>query len=215
MDTDLNLGLADPVSAGQFVRRVVASPDGDDLFVLHYAQEVAGEVREAVFKLDIGSPEPELTSWTIPWTTQATVRHCWSQLRDIAISPDGSFIVIGGQGADAPPNCDSIVRYETDGDGVVPFTWSARMYSSIFSLAVTDAAVYAGGHFCAAPRLGAVYEGGLTSDFELTANRCVVGDPEDIGNPSQRDPVNAVFRNQLAALNPETAQALELSLIHI
>jgi len=126
----------------------------------------------------------------------------------MAISPDGSFIVIGGQGADNPPNCDSVLRYETAGNSVTPFTWSARFYSSVFSLAVSDQAVYVGGHFCAAPRLGAVYPGGLTSDFTGTANGCDFGDENDPINPSERDPVNAVFRNQgLAALDPVTAQA--------
>ena len=81
----------------------------------------------------------------------------------MAISPDDSFIVIAGQGADNPPNCDSVLRYNTGGSGVIAFTWAARMYSSVFSLAVSDVAVYVGGHFCAAPRIGAP-AGGITHD---------------------------------------------------
>ena len=209
LDPTLNLDLADSVAFGQFVRTIESNPNGNELFVLHYAEQVAGETREAVFKLDISTPTPVLSGWTIPWVDQAGRADCWRQLRDLAISPDGAFIVIGGQGADRPPNCDSIVRYETAGDELVEFTWSARMYSSIFSLAVSDVAVYAGGHFCAAPRLGAVYEGGLTSDSILTANVCFTGEPDHLSNPSSIDPVNAVFRNQLAALDPATARALE------
>ena len=219
VDTGFNLGLSDSVAGSQLVRRLDVHPSGNELFVLHYAQVVLGESREAVFKLDISSPTPVLSGWTIPWTAQRGRATCWNGLRDMAISPDGSFIVIGGQGADRPPNCDSVLRYETAGDDVVPFTWSARMYSSIFSLAVTDVAVYAGGHFCAAPRLGAVYpsdaagapagQGLITSDFVQTANVCFVTEPEHLSNPSSRDPENAVFRNQIAALDPTTAQALE------
>lgn len=209
LDPTLNLDLADSVAFGQFVRTIESNPNGNELFVLHYAEQVAGETREAVFKLDISTPTPVLSGWTIPWVDQAGRGVCWRQLRDLAISPDGSFIVIGGQGADRPPNCDSVVRYETAGDALVEFTWSARMYSSIFSLAVSDVAVYAGGHFCAAPRLGAVYEGGLTSNSVLTANVCFVGEPDHLSNPSSIDPENAVFRNQLAALDPATARALE------
>ena len=211
LDPTLNLDLADSVAFGQFVRTIESNPNGNELFVLHYAEQVAGETREAVFKLDISTPTPVLSGWTIPWVAQADSpnRACWRQLRDLAISPDGAFIVIGGQGADRPPNCDSIVRYETAGDELVEFTWSARMYSSIFSLAVSDVAVYAGGHFCAAPRLGAVYEGGLTSNSIQTANVCFTGEPDHLSNPSSIDPVNAVFRNQLAALDPTTARALE------
>ena len=209
LDPTLNLDLADSVAFGQFVRTIESNPNGNELFVLHYAEQVAGETREAVFKLDISTPTPVLSGWTIPWVAQADSpnRACWRQLRDLAISPDGSFIVIGGQGADRPPNCDSIVRYETAGDALVEFTWSARMYSSIFSLAVSDVAVYAGGHFCAAPRNGAP-RGGVTSSFDGQAGECEVNNPNSPLNPSQIDPTGAVFRNQLAALNPFDGQAL-------
>ena len=209
LDTAFNLGLGNSIAGSQIVRRLDAHPNGNELYVLHYADQVLGQSREAVFKLDISSPTPVLSGWTIPWSAQTNDRNCWNSLRDMAISPDGSFIVIGGQGADNPPNCDSVLRYETAGDAVQPFTWSARMYSSVFSLAVSDVAVYVGGHFCAAPRLGAVYEGGLTSDSLQTANICFVNEPDHVSNPSQRDPVNAVFRKQVAALDPTTAQALE------
>ena len=211
VDNGFDLGLADSINDGQFVRVIEANPTADELFVLHYVDQVLGESREAVFKLDISTPTPVLSGWNLPWVAQADSpgRACWRQLRDLAISPDGAFIVIGGQGADRPPNCDSVLRYETAGEGLVNFTWSARMYSSVFSLAVSDVAVYVGGHFCGAPRLGAVYEGGLTSNSELTANVCFVNDIDHLSNPHNIDTENAVFRNQVAALDPTTARALE------
>ncbi len=222
LDTAFNLGLGNSIAGSQIVRRLDAHPNGNELYVLHYADQVLGQSREAVFKLDISSPAPVLSGWTIPWSAQTNDRNCWNSLRDMAISPDGSFIVIGGQGADNPPNCDSVLRYETAGDAVQPFTWSARMYSSVFSLAVSDVAVYVGGHFCAAPRLGAVYAadvagdpagpGLITSNQASTSNGCDLADPTSTVNPSTdapgRDPVNAVFREQMAALDPVTAQAL-------
>ena len=207
LDTNFNFQLDGSIAGANLVRRVEATPDGNELFVLHYNQQVLGQTRQAVFKADISGPNTVLSNWEVPWEQQTNDRLCWNALRDMAISPDGSFIVIGGQGADNPPNCDSVLRYETAGNAVQPFTWSARMYSSIFSLAVTDAAVYVGGHFCAAPLLGAVYPGGYTSNFTGTANGCST-DPNDPVNPSEIDSVNAVYRNQLAALNPTTAQAL-------
>ena len=207
LDTNFNFQLDGSIAGANLVRRVEATPDGNELFVLHYNQQVLGQTRQAVFKADISGPNTVLSNWEVPWQQQTNDRLCWNALRDMAISPDGSFIVIGGQGADNPPNCDSVLRYETAGNAVQPFTWSARMYSSIFSLAVTDAAVYVGGHFCAAPLLGAVYPGGYTSNFTGTANGCST-DPNDPINPSEIDSVNAVYRNQLAALNPTTAQAL-------
>lgn len=209
VDSDFDLELNSSILGPQLVRRVIAHPNGEELFVMHYNEQVLGELRQAVFKLDVSEPTPVLSDWEISLTDQTDFGLCWAAMRDMAISPDGSFIVIGGQGGDRPPNCDSVLRYETAAESLITFTWSARMYSSIFSLAVSDAAVYVGGHFCAAPRLGAVYEGGLTSDFPGIINPCNVGDPEDPENPSNVDPVNATFRNQLAALDPETAQALD------
>ena len=208
VDTGFDLDINDSVAGAQLVRRLVAHPNGNELFALHFANSFGGELRRAVAKVDISSPTPVVSDWYVPWAEQTNDRLCWSSLRDMAISPDGSFIVIGGQGADNPPNCDSVLRYETAGNSRVDFTWSARMYSSVLSLAVSDQAVYVGGHFCAAPLQGAVHANGNTSNFTGTANGCDVNDVNNSINPSERDPANAVFRNQMAALDPTTAIAL-------
>lgn len=208
VDTSLTFTMGSSVNGSQLVRRVKAAPDGSALFVLHYGSTINGQVRRAVAKLDLTGPTPTLSGWTVPWAEQTNDSLCWKNLRDMAISPDGTFIVVGGQGADNPPNCDSALRYPTAGDGVVNFDWSARMYSSVFSVAISDVAVYVGGHFCAAPK-NPIAPGGISSDFTGTANSCDVNDPLSPVNPSQRDPDNAVFRKQLAALDPTTGQALE------
>lgn len=208
VDSSFTPQLTGLQAGANLARAIVATPDDSSVFVLHFGQLVDGQSREAVAKFDIdGAGNPSLSGWNIPWSAQAGNRVCQANLRDMAISPDGSFIVIGGQGADNPPNCDSVLRYETGGNQTVNFTWSARMYSSVFSLAVSDVAVYVGGHFCAAPLNGAGPDG-LTSDFTGTANRCEVNNPDDPLNPSVLDPDNAVFRHQMAALDPDTAQAL-------
>ena len=99
------------------------------------------------------------------------------------------------------------------------------MYSSVFSLAVSDTAVYVGGHFCAAPLNGADPDSSQTHEriagpASGTANRCNINDPFDPVNPSEIFPNLAVFRGQLAALDPSDGRALawdpgSLSLIHI
>ncbi len=200
--------LDDFQNGSSLVRAIESTPDGSEIFILHYATIVDGQSREAVVKYDIDAAgTPTLSGWNIPWSAQAGGRICQSALRDMAISPDGSYIVIGGQGNDFPPNCDSVLRYQTAGDTTVNFEWSARLYSSVFSLAVSDVAVYVGGHFCAAPAVGAP-PGGVTSDFPGLLPGCDVTDPSNPINPSNQDP-NAVFRNQMAALSPVDGQALE------
>ena len=207
VDTSWVPSFQGSINGSQLVRRVEVQPGGNQLFVLHYATLVEGQTREAVAKFNIATATPSLSGWNIPWSAQAGNRNCWSALRDLAISPDGSFLVIGGQGADNPPNCDSVLRYPTAGEATVNFDWSARMYSSVFSLAVSDVSVYVGGHFCAAPRNGAP-PGGVTSTFPGTANGCDINNPNAPINPSSIDPEGAVFRGQLAALNPSNGQAL-------
>lgn len=207
VDTAFTFNMGPSINGSQLVRRINAAPDGSALFVMHYGETINGEIRRAVAKMNLTGPTPTLSGWTVPWLEQTNDSLCWNRLRDMAISPDGSFIIIGGQGADNPPNCDSVLRYPTAGEGVVNFDWSARMYSSVFSLAVSDVAVYVGGHFCAAPK-NPIAPGGVSSDFTGTANGCDVNDPLASFNPSQRDPDNAVFRKQLAALDPTNGQAL-------
>ncbi len=207
VDTSWVPAFDNSINGSQLVRRVRATPDGNNLFVLHFASQVEGQTRQAVAKFDLGGAAPTLSGWNIPWVQQNPASNCWGALRDMELSPDGSFLVVGGQGADNPPNCDSVLKYFTAGDAQVNFEWSARMYSSVFSLAVSDVAIYVGGHFCAAPR-NPIPAGGVSSTWPGTANRCEVNDPLDASNPSVLDPANAVFRSQMAALNPSNGQAL-------
>ena len=208
VDTSFAPQFTNLVSAnGEIVRTIDDTPSGDALFVLHYAQQVEGQTREAVAKFDINNNNATLSGWNIPWSAQAGQRGCQETLRDLAVAPNGNFLVIGGQGDDLPPNCDSVLRYPTGGSGTVNFDWSARMYSSVFSLAVSDVAVYVGGHFCAAPA-NPIPNGGVSSTNPELISGCNINNPNDPVNPSVLDSQNAVFRNQMAALNPGNGQAL-------
>ena len=213
---NVNSGFADPnfvmnvqnsVNAPELARGIVLNSAGTRAFGLHYGTHINGTLREALAQFNTNNGS--LVNWSVDWSGQAVNRDCLGSLRDLAISPNNSFIVIGGQGADNPPNCDSVLRYPTSGTGVIDFDWVARMYSSVFSLAVSDTAVYVGGHFCAAPR-NPIPAGGISHPRgdDGTANGCNINNPNDEANPSVRFPDHAVFREQLAALNPSNGQAL-------
>ena len=160
-----------------------------------YLSKSPGWVRDKSAKIDVSGPTASLSGWNVPWSAQAGNRLCLVNLRDMAISPDDSFIVLGGQGADNPPNCDSVLKDPTAGNSTVNFLWSARMYSSVFSVAVSDAAVYVGGHFCAAPK-NPIPLGGVSSDYQNSINGCDVNNPNWPFNPSVVDSDNAVFRDE-------------------
>ena len=210
VDPDFDFNVENSAAEGQLARGIVVTDDGNSVFGLHFGTSINGNPREALVKIDTAGDTAELADWRVDWSGQTDRRECLDRLRDIAIAPDDSFIVIGGQGADNPPNCDSVLRYPTGGTGVIGFDWSARMYSSLFSLAVSDTAVYVGGHFCAAPLNGADPESRQTHEFTNgTANRCNHRDPNDPVNPSVIFPNDAVFRNTLAALDPSNGRALD------
>ena len=129
------MNVEDSAAEGQLARGIVVTSDGNSVFGLHFGTSVNGDPREALVKINTAGNTAGLADWRVDWSNQTEFRSCLSSLRDIAISPDNSFIVVGGQGADNPPNCDSVLRYPTDGTGVIGFDWSARLYSSVFSLA--------------------------------------------------------------------------------
>jgi hypothetical protein len=91
------------------------------------------------------------------WNTSVYTPTCNkkfdSYVRDVAWSPDGSFFVVGTTGGytGTPPSgtwCDSVNRFDASsaGTAVMP-RWTDRTGGdSIYSVAVTSAAVYAGGH---------------------------------------------------------------------
>ncbi len=74
-------------------------------------------------------------------------------MRDIDISPDGSYFAVATTGAYASPTapylCDTVARWElgATGSGLQP-TWAEYPGGdTITEVAVTDTAVYVGGHY--------------------------------------------------------------------
>ena len=121
VDSGFNMNVENSASEGQLARGIVVTSDGNSVFGLHFGTSVNGNPREALVKINTAGDTTGLADWRVDWSGQTNGRVCLDRMRDIAISPDDSFIVIGGQGADNPPNCDSVLRYPTDGTGVIGF----------------------------------------------------------------------------------------------
>ena len=64
------------------------------------------------------------------------------------IAPDDSyFVVTSGSGGDRPPINDTVVAFPiTGGDDVQP-VWISRCFDSVYSVAISEKAIYIGGHF--------------------------------------------------------------------
>ena len=107
------MNVENSAAEGQLARGIVVTSDGNSVFGLHFGTSINGNPREALVKINVSGNTASLADWRVDWFGQTRFTNnnsCLGELRDIAIAPDDSFIVIGGQGSDVPPNCDSVLR---------------------------------------------------------------------------------------------------------
>jgi PKD repeat protein len=134
-------------------RALDVTPDGTRAVVIGNFTTVDGMDRHQIVMLDLtGATAAVLTSWQTNDYSDLCDAKFPSYMRDVDFSPDGEYFVVGttgGRGPNPDALCDTAVRWETGatGSGLHP-TWIAHTGGdTIWSLAVTGAAVYAGGHF--------------------------------------------------------------------
>ncbi|TDD55805.1 hypothetical protein E1286_03405 [Nonomuraea terrae] len=107
-----------------------------------------------------GKPRPQVglidvsghTAKVAPWRTDAYARKCDeafpSYVRGIDFSPDGRYFAVVTTGGTKSGMCDTTARFETyaKGSAVKPTWVNHTGGDSLYSVAVTGAAVYVGGH---------------------------------------------------------------------
>jgi hypothetical protein len=121
-----------------------------------------------------------------PWRTAAYARKCApafpSYVRGLDFAPDGSHFVVVTTGGARGGTCDTAARFETyaQGSDIRPTWVNATGGDSLYSVAVTGAAVYVGGH------------------------------QRWLNNPQGRDSAGpgAVSRPGIGAIHPRTGKAL-------
>jgi hypothetical protein len=136
------------------VAKLDVTPDGTRLVAVGNFTTVAGEPREQIAILDLAPTTASLSNWA----TQRFVGQCAikfdTYIRDVDISPDGSYFVVVTTGAwnggsNAGVLCDTASRWPTAATGPDQQpTWvDYAGGDTTYSVAVTGAAVYVGGHF--------------------------------------------------------------------
>jgi len=175
------------------VWRIDVTPDGTRLVATGNFSRAAGLPRDQIAMIDT-------TTMTVePWSTSFfrftdpanpdPERNSWCAsifphyIRDIDISPDGTYLVIGTTGANNPlhPSCDSLTRwdltFDTSGPDQEPDWVTNSGGDSYHSILATGTAVYAGGHqqwannpynprrcgFCDGPYPGGVVRTGFSA----------------------------------------------------
>lgn len=143
-----------------------------------------------------------VTNWKTDWFRLAHPRCSENalQLRDGEFSPDGSMFVLVEKGN---WRCDKAVAFNTADNGTNDPKWVTAMHDSTFSVAITNNAVYVGGHFCYISAHGPIdADAAPTYPWVNKPVTCLSGGANvDIGDFSAR--------YQLAALNPATGEPLD------
>lgn len=125
------------------------SLSGDRLAVDGNFTTLDGLSRPQLGLIDVGT----LPARVADWRTDAYAGRCLdvfpSYVRGLDFAPDGSYfaVVTTGGPAGAGKMCDTAARFETYTRGEVRATWVNHTGGdSLYSVAVTGAAVYVGGH---------------------------------------------------------------------
>ncbi|MCP5028249.1 MAG: hypothetical protein GY929_18385 [Actinomycetia bacterium] len=142
-------GWCETSDGAPVVQGLAVRPDGNTLIVAHTGYHVGGQVRWGAAVVDLTTANGSVHPWNIS--------HNWPSgdfvgITSAALSPDGNLLVISNKIGNFPPIHDTVVAYETDPtqftNSAVNPRWVTQMFDSVFSVAVSDSAVYAGGHFC-------------------------------------------------------------------
>ncbi|SNT42019.1 protein of unknown function [Asanoa hainanensis] len=131
------------------VEDMALSPDGRRLVAVGAITHAAGQPRHQLAVLDVSGAKAVVANWyTDAFRTQCDT-SLDTYLRGVDYSPDGAYFVTVTTGALTGPGkmCDSAARFESAGTGAHKPTWVNHTGgNTLFSVSVTGAAVYVGGH---------------------------------------------------------------------
>ena len=184
------------------VQRLKLTHDNGRLLVVHTGRQVNGHDRYGVALIDTK------TKQLLPWRTriyQDNLQFVGGIVRAYAadISPDDSyFVVTNGTGGDRPPINDTVIAFPMEGGNDVQAKWISRHFDSVYSAAISEEAVYVGGHF-------AWEESPTAPDPWPGLDDVGYGSGQGLSGYGLGDSV--VRREHVGALNPVDGKALEWS----
>ena len=195
---DLSGGIG--ISGELKVQALVLSPDDAKLLVVHTARQIAGQDRYGVGMIATA------TNQLLPWSTDLWKDNLQfvggiQRIYAGAISPNGDyFVVTSGSGGDRPPINDTAVAFSMDGGAGMQPRWISRLFDSVYSVAISQQAVYLGGHF-------AWMESPTARDPWPGLDDVGYGTGQGLSGYGLGDDV--VRREHIGAVSPTTGKALE------
>ena len=182
------------------VQAMVLTPDQNKLLVVHTGRQVAGQDRYGAAL--ISTESNQLLPWrTRLWDDNLVFVGGIQRAYAADISPNGEFFVVtSGSGGDRPPINDTAIAFPIEGNDNVEPLWVSRLSDSVYSVAISDVAVYVGGHFNIAPSP-------TSPDPWFGLTNVGYGRGQGLAGYGLGDDI--VTRLQIAALDPATGKALE------
>jgi len=129
------------------IQKLKLTHDLGTLLVVHTGRQVNGQDRYGIALINAR------TQKLLPWRTRLWEENLpfvggIQRIYGGDIAPDDSyFAVTSGSGGDRPPINDTVIAYRFDGGDNVQPMWISRHFDSIYSIAISETAVYVGGHF--------------------------------------------------------------------
>jgi hypothetical protein len=133
------------------IQKFDITPDGSKAFVIGNFTSVGGVAHDQAVMLNLSGSTAGLANWATTFYNGACSSSFASYMRDLDISPDGSYVVVsttGAYGGSTSP-CDTTARWEmtATGSGQVPSWIDYTGGDTTYAVANTGTAVYVGGHF--------------------------------------------------------------------
>jgi PKD repeat protein len=132
------------------VSKIDVTPNGSRLVGIGNFRTVAGASRPQVFMLDLTGSSAQLANWQTNFYTSQCASVFNTYMRDLDISPDGSYVVISTTGAyrGSTSACDQTSRWNLaeTGSNLSPAWTDYTGGDTTYAVAVTGTAVYVGGH---------------------------------------------------------------------
>jgi PKD repeat protein len=182
------------------VQQLKLTHDDSKLLVVHTGRRIAGQDRYGVGLINTQ------TNQLLPWRTRLwddNLQFVGGIQRIYAgdIAPNDQYFVVGsGSGGDRPPINDTAIAFPVAGNDNVEPLWVSRHFDSVYSIAITERAVYAGGHF-------SWQESPTAPDPWPGLDNVGYGTGQGLSGYGLGDAV--VRRDHIGALNPADGKALE------
>ena len=142
-------GSIDPTDETR-IRHIAVSPNGTRLVATGNFATVNGQGRKRAFMVNLGATST-LSTWYAPrFAVNCTSTTRQTSAQGVDFSPDGSYFVVVATGGPTGTSgvCDAAARFETSKvTSTVQPTWiNWTGGDTLYSVAVTGATVYVGGH---------------------------------------------------------------------